>query len=47
MLVEGHEEDVMHVATHPNNPAIFVTACGSGKVRKRWGQTRTGFLLHP
>eukprot|EP00200_Dunaliella_tertiolecta_P007628 CAMPEP_0202381592 /NCGR_PEP_ID=MMETSP1127-20130417/37027_1 /ASSEMBLY_ACC=CAM_ASM_000462 /TAXON_ID=3047 /ORGANISM="Dunaliella tertiolecta, Strain CCMP1320" /LENGTH=1435 /DNA_ID=CAMNT_0048980603 /DNA_START=339 /DNA_END=4646 /DNA_ORIENTATION=+ len=33
VLVEGHEETVEHVATHPRNPSIFVTGCRSGKVR--------------
>jgi hypothetical protein len=37
VLVEGHEEDIWHVATHPTDPAEFATACGSGQV----GQSST------
>lgn len=33
ILIEGHEEDVCHVAVHPRDPAVFATACASGKVR--------------
>lgn len=32
VLVEGHEEDIFHVAVHPTDPAEFATACGSGQV---------------
>ena len=32
VLVEGHEEDVWRLATHPTKPNIFATTCESGKV---------------
>ena len=31
--MEGHEEDIYCVATHPYDPSMFVTGCTSGKVR--------------
>jgi len=33
VLVEGHEDEVWHIAVHPTKPNIFATACQSGKVR--------------
>ena len=32
VLVEGHEEDIWRVATHPTKPNIFASTCESGKV---------------
>ena len=32
VLVEGHEEDLWRVATHPTKPNIFASTCESGKV---------------
>lgn len=32
ILVEGHEDDIWRVATHPTKPNIFASTCESGKV---------------
>ncbi len=33
ILVEGHEDDVYHAATHPTDPNIFATGAKSGRLR--------------